>query len=86
MLVRGQAFAAVQVPSIADVWWQPREIVAIEVERPGGLAAGEHSLVCGLDLSTFFFTPAIDRGGLYPTIPLRLQARMSLSVGQDGAA
>jgi hypothetical protein len=83
--IRGQAFPSAQVPSIADVWWQPREIVVIEVDRPGGLAAGEHAVACGLELSTFFFTPAIDRQDRYPTMPLHLEARMRLLDGSDGA-
>jgi hypothetical protein len=83
--IRGQVFPSAQVPDIADVWWQPREIVAVEVDQIGGLVPGDHDVVCGIELSTFFFTPAIDRAGLYPTMPLRLEARMRLLGGQDTA-
>ena len=79
LVLRGQRLSIPQMRHAVDIWWQPREVAHIVVDLPGGLAVGTHAVELTMHLSTFFFTPVIDRDDRYPTIAMRLGARLPMA-------
>lgn len=79
LVLRGQRLTIPQVRDTTDIWWQPRETAHVLVDTPGGLAGGRHLVELTMHLSTFFFTPMIDRDDRYPTMTMRLSARLPVA-------
>jgi len=78
LVIRDQPIPVTLVPRVSDIYWQPLETVTIRVEGEQPPATGAHVLTCSLAVSTFIFTPEIDRADLYPATELRLTREVSL--------
>jgi hypothetical protein len=76
-VVRGQWIGVGQLPTIADIWWQMREIADVYVRSPG-IAAGRHQVEVGFDVSLYAHTPSIDTNNEYPTLHQTLSAEMEV--------
>jgi len=79
LVIRDQPIPVTLVPQISDIYWQPLETVTIRVEGGQPPATGAHVLTCSLAVSTFIFTPEIDRADLYPATELRLTREVLLA-------
>lgn len=79
VVLRGQWLTIPQVRVTSDIWWQPRETAHILADLPAGATAGSHHVELTMHLSTFFFTPLIDRDDRYPTITMRLAAQLPVA-------
>lgn len=77
-VIRSQAIPAPLMPTITDIWWQPRERAALRFRLAGPLDGGVHDVRCVFRVSTFFFTPEIDIADQYPTMTLELTAPLTL--------
>jgi hypothetical protein len=75
-IIRNQPIPMSLVPKISDIYWQALEPVSIRFWVPGTLSAGKHQVTCRLSVSTYIFTPDIDRNDLYPTTDLALQGEL----------
>jgi hypothetical protein len=79
LVIRDQPIPMTLVPKISDIYWHPLETVTIRVESKQPLTTGTHVLTCELAVSTFIFTPEIDRADLYPATELRLTRDVSFT-------
>lgn len=75
-VVRGQSLPIDLVRVTPDIWWYPREVATIRFRAPGITEFRPSLVACTFDVSTFFFTPVVDRDGRYPTMRLRLEREM----------
>ena len=82
--LREHVFPIEQMRQTSEIWWQPRELAYIMVRASGGAAAGPHEVSCHLEVSSFVFTPFVDRDDLYPAIAVELTR--TLTAGNDGTA
>lgn len=79
LIIRDQPIPVTLAPEISDIYWQPLETVTIRVEGKEPPTTGTHVLTCELAVSTFIFTPEIDRADLYPATELRLTREVSFT-------
>lgn len=77
-LLDGHHLTVDQVRQTTGLWWQPRQVAHVIIARPGGVAPGTHAVELEMDVSTFFFTPEIDRNDSYPTMTLRLEGAVDV--------
>lgn len=79
LILRDQRFSAAAVPTIADVWWQPLERLVVEVRDPAIELKASHVVACVIELPLVTFTPILDRRGIYPSDPARLEAVLPMT-------
>lgn len=78
-VIRSQAVPVPLMPTIRDIWWQPREIAHLRFRSDRPLSTGLHDVEAVFNVSTFFFTPEIDTDDQYPTMTLRLAASLAIA-------
>lgn len=72
LVIRDQAVPLALVRTTTDIWWYPREIAALRFHISGLPRGARARIGCRFAVSTFFFTPAIDRDDHYPSMRLDL--------------
>lgn len=78
--VRGQRVPLDLVRSTSDIWWYPLEVANVSFALPETPEpADDADITCRFAVSTFFFTPAIDRDDRYPTMSLPLRRRLPIT-------
>lgn len=81
LTVRGQRVPLDLVRTTSDIWWYPLEVASVSFALPvAPEPTDDAEITCRFDVSTFFFTPAIDRDDLYPTMSLPLRRRLPIAV------
>jgi hypothetical protein len=58
-----------QIDSAFDVFWNYGSPLAIQVQKPGGLSTGLHTVECGLSIRKSY-VPNVDPEGIYDFAPL----------------
>ncbi|MGX9885529.1 hypothetical protein [Streptomyces sp. NPDC002276] len=83
LTVRGQRLPLELLRATSDIWWHPREVATVGARLPEPVRSREPYVECTFKVSTFFFTPAIDREDRYPTMSLDLRRRLSLRTEEN---